>query len=44
VLIEPKRDIKAKLGGASPDFADKLVMAIAPGGLTFNTDMPDWAP
>jgi hypothetical protein len=43
-LIESKRDIKAKLGGASPDFADALVMAIAPGTLTFNKDMPDWAP
>lgn len=31
MLIESKRDIRAKLGGASPDFADALVMAIAPG-------------
>lgn len=44
VLIESKRDIKAKLGGASPDFADALVMAIAPGGLTFAADAGDWAP
>lgn len=35
VLIESKRDIKAKLGGPSPDYADALAMAIAPGGLRF---------
>lgn len=44
VLIESKADIKAKLGGASPDFADSLVMSQAPGGLHFTTDAGGWAP
>ncbi|MGH9891010.1 MAG: hypothetical protein ACREA0_03305, partial [bacterium] len=44
VLIESKADIKAKLSGASPDVADSLVMALAPGGVRFTASAEGWAP
>jgi hypothetical protein len=33
IQIEAKADIKAKLGGASPDYSDALAMAVTTGGV-----------
>lgn len=32
IVIEAKRDVKAKLGGVSPDLSDALAMAVTTDG------------
>jgi hypothetical protein len=38
------REAVAQGHSASPDVADSLVMALAPGGLRFTASADDWAP
>jgi hypothetical protein len=33
IIIESKDDIRARLSGASPDFADALTFAVSPDGV-----------